>query len=51
MSLKALLTRKVRVRERRVTEMDADIAELREKVAEAEKTYAAFKKREKKPKR
>jgi hypothetical protein len=38
------------VRERKVVEMDAAIAELREKVAAAEKAYAAVKKRQGKTK-
>jgi hypothetical protein len=38
------------VRERKVVEMDAAIAELRGKVAAAEKAYAAVKKRQGKTK-
>jgi hypothetical protein len=38
------------VRERKVVEMDATIAELREKVVAAEKAYAAVKKRQGKTK-
>lgn len=47
MTLKALLSRKVRVRERKIGEMDGVIEMLRVQVAEAERAYAQFKKAQK----
>lgn len=44
MTLKALLSRKVRVRERKIGEMDGAIEMLRMQVAEAERDYAKVKK-------